>query len=134
MWQYLPITVGRDCAPCGFNLSEIQNARLRDIPLAIDLEIVFQGDGPFWYRELARQDEKYFKAEVDVILGNLKARAMVIAHTPNTGTAVSAENMSRFDERVWIIDTGISEAYGGILSALIIENGVFFVWSENNEK
>jgi hypothetical protein len=117
-----------------YELRELQNARLRNTPLAIDLKIVFQSDGPFWYRELARQDEKYFKTEVDDILDNLKAKAMVIAHTPKTGITASAENMSRFDKRVWIIDTGISESYGGILSALIIENGDFFVWSENNEK
>ncbi len=117
-----------------YELLEIQNARLKNISLNIDLEIVFQSDGPFWYRELARQNEKYFKTEVDAILDNLKAKAMVIAHTPKTGMVASAENMSRFDRRVWVIDTGISETYGGILSALIIKNGDFFVWSENNEE
>jgi len=116
-----------------YELSEIQNARLRNTSLAIDFEIVFQSDGPLWYRELARQDEKYFKTEVDTILENLKARAMVIAHTPKTGIAASVESLSRFDKRLWVIDTGISKAYGGILSALIIKNGEFFVWSENNE-
>ncbi len=117
-----------------YELSEFQNALLKNIPLEIDREIVFQREGPLWYRELARQDERYFKTEVDTILKNLKARAMVIAHTPNTGMVASAENMSRFDKRVWVIDTGISKVYGGILSALIIKNGEFFVWSDNNEK
>jgi hypothetical protein len=111
-------------------LSVIQKAYLKNRPLNINLEIVFQSNGPFWYRELASQDENYFKPEVDVIFNNLDAKAMVIAHTPKTGITVSAENMSRFDKRVWVIDTGISKAYGGKLSALIIENGNFSVWGE----
>lgn len=117
-----------------YELSILQRAYLRDLTPKIDLEIVFQSDGPFWYRELARQDENFFKSEVDIIFDNLDARAMVIAHTPRTGMVASEENMSRFNGRVWIIDTGISEVYGGVLSALIIENGNFFIWSEANEK
>jgi len=117
-----------------YELLRIQKSRLKSLPLNINLEIVFQSDGPYWYRELARQDEKYFKPEVDIIFDNLGAENMVIAHTPKTGITISVENMSRFDKRVWIIDTGISEAYGGLLSALIIDNGNFSIWSENNEK
>jgi hypothetical protein len=117
-----------------YELYTLQRAYLRNLTPKINLEIVFQSDGPFWYRELARQDEKLFKKEVDLIFENLDARAMVIAHTPRTGIVASAENMSRFDGRVWIIDTGISEAYGGILSALIIENENFIIWGEDHEK
>ena len=117
-----------------YELYTLQRAYLRNLTPKINLEIVFQPDGPFWYRELARQDEKLFKKEVDLIFENLDARAIVIAHTPRTGIVASAENMSRFDGRVWIIDTGISEAYGGILSALIIENENFVIWSEDHEK
>jgi len=118
-----------------YELSVLQRAYLRgSTQVNINLSIVFQPEGPFWYRELARQDENFFKSEVDIIFDNLNAQAMVIAHTPKTGKLASAENMSRFDKRVWIIDTGISEAYGGFLSALIIENGNFFLWSEANDK
>jgi hypothetical protein len=55
---------------------------------------------------------------------------MVIAHTPRIGLAVSEENLSLFEGRIWIIDTAISRfiAGGGNLSALIIENGEFSVW------
>ncbi|MBD3414815.1 MAG: hypothetical protein GF421_10350 [Candidatus Aminicenantes bacterium] len=120
-----------------YELSEIQQARLKGLqglPSSLELKIAFQPNGPFWYRELARQDEEFFKSEVDLIMDNLKARAIVIAHTPKTGMTASAESMSRFDQRVWIIDTGISETYGGILSALIFKNGNFYIWSEPNEK
>ena len=60
---------------------------------------------------------------------------MVIAHTPPVGSRiVSEEYLSRFQGRIWIIDTGISESYGGFLSALIIENGKFTLWGEVDEK
>jgi hypothetical protein len=120
-----------------YELSEIQEARLkglRTLPASLELKIAFQQDGPLWYRELASQNEEFFEPEVDMILNNLNAKAIVIAHTPKTGLTATAENMSRFHQRVWVIDTGISDAYGGVLSALIIEKGNFYVWSEHNEK
>jgi hypothetical protein len=37
--------------------------------------------------------------------------------------------MQRFNKKIWIIDTGISEVYiNGRESALIIENGEFYFW------
>jgi hypothetical protein len=96
--------------------------------------IVFDPNGPLWYRDLASSDEPGFKEEVDAILANLKADAIVIAHTRLTGSPVSMEFMTRFNGRVWTIDTGISTAYDNALSALIIENGKFTVWGGNDEK
>ena len=96
--------------------------------------IAFDRDGPFWYRDLAYSDEPEFKGEVDKILANLKADAMVIAHTRLSGSPVSMEFMTRFNGRIWTIDTGISTAFDNALSALIIENGKFIVWGGNDEK
>jgi hypothetical protein len=51
----------------------------------------------------------------------------VIAHTPIV-IHTKAE-MSRFQGKVWIIDTGISRIFpGGHQSALIIEDDNFSVW------
>jgi len=98
-------------------------------------EIVFVSDGPLWYRRLAQKDENDFKEDIDRILHNLNAKYMVIAHTPQTGSiAVSTEDMSRFQERIWIIDTGMSDYYGGIPAALIIENGNFSIWWEGYDE
>lgn len=88
--------------------------------------IVYRGDSPLWYRELATVPEADLKEEVDTILANLGARAMVIAHTPTIPK--TPRDMQRFDGRIWIVDTGISWVYGGRPSALIIENGDFHVW------
>ncbi len=89
-------------------------------------QIVYEPNGPYWYRDLALMDENDFKEEMDRILTNLKAQHMVIAHTPRL--IKTKDDMQRFQGRIWIIDTGISKAYGGHLSVLIIEDGKFTVW------
>ena len=95
-------------------------------------QIVYEPDGPYWYRGFATTNQNDFKENVDRILKNLEAEYMVIAHTPVI--IKDEEHMKRFDGRIWIIDTGISDIYGGYLSALIIENGKFTVWLPSLEK
>lgn len=96
--------------------------RRRKLQPFMTRKILYQTQGPFWYRGLAYNDEKDFKEDVDRILHNLDAKYMVIAHTPQ----LEQRNiLSRFDRRIWIIDTGISDVYGGNLIALVIENGKF---------
>ena len=102
------------------------------LPLAFTPKIVYVSDGPLWDRELAREDEKAFQPEVDQILAALEAKYMVVAHTPRI--VHSKEDMSRFQGKIWIIDTGISEVYGGHPSALIIEGDNFSVWGVKNDK
>ena len=99
-------------------------------------QIVWEPNGPYWYRGFATTNQNAFKENVDRILKNLEAEYMVIAHTPRV--IKTKEDMQLFQGRIWIIDTGISELYrihmGGRLSALIINNGEFDVWGLNNEK
>lgn len=100
------------------------NALIRE--RAVPRKIVYVDDGPLWFRGLIRFDEKDFMDDVERILENLGARAIVVGHTvrkdPPSG------ELSRFGGRVWGIDTGISSFYGGPLSALVIEGGRFTVW------
>lgn len=95
-------------------------------------EIVYDAKGPLWYRDLATRDEGEIRDDLEHILKNLGAKSMVIAHTFYRGNGmspvVSAQYMSRFDGRLWTIDTGISHVYGGVNSALIIEQGSFVLW------
>lgn len=84
-------------------------------------KIIFNPEGPLWYRDLAVWAEQPFASQVNKILANLGAKQIVIAHTP-----IIRDVPSRFGYKVWFVDTGISSAYrraGGFLSALIIENG-----------
>jgi len=111
----------------------LKGYKLHEIPF--QPRIIYKSDSPLWYRGLALMEEEVFKQEVDKILNNLGAKYMVIAHTPQTGSRIiSKEYISRFEGRIWIIDTGISEYYGGFLSALIIENGNFSFWGARDEE
>jgi len=94
-------------------------------------------EGPLWYRGLATMPEDNFKENVTRILNNLKAHHIVTAHTPMRKK--DEESMKRFNDRVWIIDTNISRAYGpyGRMSALVIEEyGKIFrvLWFGNSNK
>ncbi len=86
--------------------------------------IIYRSEGPLWFRRLAQYRGKDYEAVIDTILSNLKAKHMVIAHTP----LIIRKDMIRFGGKIWIIDTGISEVFrssGGYLFALIIKNGKF---------
>jgi hypothetical protein len=100
-------------------------------PLVGQLTILYRGDSPLWYRELATVPEADLDVEFDAILANLGARAMIIAHTPTIPK--TPRDMQRFDGRLWIVDTGISRAYRGRPSALVIQNGDFHVWGVDYE-
>ncbi|MFQ6038165.1 MAG: metallophosphoesterase [Candidatus Aminicenantales bacterium] len=98
-------------------------------------KIAYQPDSPVWYRDLALNHEQEFQGVLDRILENLEAKAMVIAHTPQTMSPVVPleEEVKRFGGKLWIIDTGISEVYGGVLSALSIVDGKFHFESWRDE-
>jgi hypothetical protein len=95
--------------------------------------VLFDGQGPLWYRDLALKSEDVMERELDAILDMIKAKALVIAHTPTGGSrTLEPERMSRFGGKVWTIDTGIWDSIGGRTGALIIENGTYRVWGKND--
>jgi len=73
-------------------------------------------DGPLWYRGLALNDETLESPHVDAILAHYDVDRIVIGHTPGLGTIAP-----RFDAKVLVIDSGISDYYGGYLTSLTIE-------------
>lgn len=100
--------------------------------------IVYDPDSPLWYRGLAKGSEESARSGVDRILANLGARAMVIGHNffrfdSGSSPIIEKKNVARFQDRIWIMDTGISGSYGGIPSALIYDKGEFRVWGETEE-
>lgn len=114
-------------------MTAIMKVQMPKIP-EFDREIYNNPNGPLWYRGLSDPDSPEFEDDVTRILENLEAGHIVIAHTPQT--AVGREQMTRYGERVWIIDTGIAEYYrpiGGHVSALIYEDGEFDVWYPDKE-
>jgi hypothetical protein len=79
-------------------------------------------DGPLWYRGLAQEPDT-FAPEVDKILAAQQASAIVVAHTVTPTGRIT----SRFDGKVYMIDTGMQPSYvkNGRASALEIRGNVF---------
>ncbi|KAH8814692.1 Metallo-dependent phosphatase-like protein [Flagelloscypha sp. PMI_526] len=76
---------------------------------------LYDSNGPLWYRGWALQDEATVCSQVDEVLEKTGTRRMIMGHTPDfTGI------VARCGGKIIIIDTGISHAYGGVLSALSI--------------
>ena len=100
-------------------------------------KLVYDPEGPLWFRGLAERGQGA-QGEVDRILANLGAKAMVIGHnffaySGGRSGRVAKQDVARFQDKVWIMDTGISGSYGGVPSALIYENGGFDLWGESEE-
>ncbi|KAJ3567473.1 hypothetical protein NP233_g6342 [Leucocoprinus birnbaumii] len=76
---------------------------------------MYDANGPVWYRGWALGDEETVCEEVESVLARTGTRRMIMGHTPDFNNIVS-----RCNGKIIIIDTGISHAYGGVLSALSI--------------
>lgn len=72
-------------------------------------------NGPLWYRGWALESEEKVCADVDQVLAKTGTRRMIMGHTPDFSKIVA-----RCNGKIIIIDTGITRAYGGVLSALSI--------------
>ena len=100
-------------------------------------KLVYDPDSPLWFRGLASKNEQSAQAEVDRTLANLGARAVVVGHNymrfNGSSPMIGREHVARFQDKVWIMDTGISGYYGGVPSALIYDKGQIIVWGETEE-
>ncbi|KAG8800394.1 hypothetical protein FRC16_003018 [Serendipita sp. 398] len=78
-------------------------------------QYLYDGNGPLWYRGWATENENEACKKIDDVLKRTGTRRLVMGHTPTFTNVVS-----RCNGKVIIIDTGISHAYGGVLSGLSI--------------
>ncbi|KAJ7593324.1 Metallo-dependent phosphatase-like protein [Mycena floridula] len=83
-------------------------------PTAAEAEL-YSANGPLWYRGWAYDPDEVVCEKADEVLAKIGARRLIQGHTPDFSNIVS-----RCDGKIIIIDTGISRAYGGVLSALSI--------------
>lgn len=84
--------------------------------------LILSPDGPAWYRGLALQPEELLKSDLEAMLARLKVRYLVAGHTVRPKAIIA----SRFDNHVFLIDTGMLKAeYNGQASALEIQGGTF---------
>lgn len=107
------------------NLTEEQARHitaLRDLA-QISKSWLLDTDGPLWFRGYATWTTEEGGRLIDPILRKYHARRFVVGHTPMATARVTA----RFDNRVFLIDTGMLSSYykGGRASALELEDGRF---------
>lgn len=77
-------------------------------------------EGPLWYRGFAQQPERDIDALIDDMLARFDVARAVVGHS----VTASRRIIGRFDERVFLIDTGMLEsAYQGRASALELLDG-----------
>jgi hypothetical protein len=76
--------------------------------------------GPLWFRGYAEWSDADGAPQIQKLVEAFKAARFVVAHTPQPGQIVS-----RFDGKVYLIDTGMLSGYvpGGRASALNIQDG-----------
>jgi len=77
--------------------------------------LMYESNGPLWYRGWALESDEKVCKNVEGVLAKTGTRRMIMGHTPDFHGI-----KSRCDGKIIIIDTGISHAYGGVLSALSI--------------
>ncbi|RKP04677.1 Metallo-dependent phosphatase-like protein, partial [Thamnocephalis sphaerospora] len=75
---------------------------------------IFGSEGPAWYRGFALGNEAVICPLLSRALRKLKAKRMIVGHTWQDSGRV----LSRCNGRFFVIDVGISAAYGGFQGAL----------------
>jgi len=128
IWRYMTweqaFRAGRD------EWDAMQSGRLQAPDASEDLQkflnlpngMLMSEDSPLWYRGLALEPEENLRRNLDKMLARLKVRYIVAAHTPRPKFSITP----RFDNRVFLIDTGMLKPYfGGRASALEIQDGRF---------
>ncbi len=79
---------------------------------------IINENGPVWFRGLARWDEAEGLEQVRAMTERYETDRIVVGHTPQPSRLITP----RFDNRVFIIDTGmLTTAYAGRASALEID-------------
>ena len=93
--------------------------------------LVFDPDSPLWYRGTVGCSVLTERDRLHAAFASLGVGRVVIGHTPTP----SAEVLSRMDETVFRIDTGmLNDYYGGRAAALIMEDGELSVTYEDSDE
>jgi hypothetical protein len=84
--------------------------------------VLLDPQGPLWFRGFARWTEEEGGPAIDRLAAVHDVTAFVSGHTPNARDGIRR----RFDDRVFLIDTGmLKSVYDGFASALEIRGGRF---------
>ncbi len=98
---------------------------------AIDTWSIIDPEGPVWFRGFAQWSESEGQAATTVVLDRFGVSRAVAGHTPTSTRRI----VSRFDNRVFLIDTGmLASVYRGQPSALeLSDRGVTAVYLAGRE-
>ena len=118
-WRILVSPTGPPAPGPGLRITSEERAEI-DLLLEVqslgDWSIISQ-DGPIWFRGLARWDDEEALARVRSMTERYQTARIVVGHTPQSSRLITP----RFDNRVFLIDTGmLTSAYAGRASALEI--------------
>jgi hypothetical protein len=105
-------------------MRDTDNTKLRDEleKFVRLLTWLVSSDNPTWYRGLAQQPEPALTPSLNAMMTRLKIGYIVAGHSVLPGFEIR----QRFDNRVFLIDTGMLQpAFGGRASALEIQDGRF---------
>ncbi|MBN2318512.1 MAG: metallophosphoesterase [Acidobacteria bacterium] len=104
----------------------------------LKFKILYDNQGPLWYRGLATRDEKETEKEIIRILDALNARVMVTGHNFfQNGKRMplhGIQDIRYYGGRVYNTDTGINRVYHGLVAALTIEGGKFDLFAVGPEQ
>ncbi len=81
-------------------------------------EPLLGSDGPVWSRHYSKQPDEEDCRLLETTLGQLGAQRMVVGHTVQDGGISSA-----CGDRVWRVDVGMAEHYGGEAAVLDLSDG-----------
>ncbi|KAG0151763.1 hypothetical protein CROQUDRAFT_650800 [Cronartium quercuum f. sp. fusiforme G11] len=82
-----------------------------------DERMFYSEHGPLWERSYAlEENEEAICQQIETVIKTLKVRRLIMGHTPQFKGI-----LGRCTGKILLIDTGISSAYGGALSALEIQ-------------
>ena len=112
-------------------LSEINETIRKELkdPLKTKERVTTDPEGPLWYRGLALKDEEEVEEELESVFKTHAVERIVVGHTVSKGGI-----RLRAEDRVVMIDVGMSNCYGGPAGCLVIEKGKYFaVYPDSQE-
>ena len=101
-------------------INETVREGLRDSAKTTE-KITTNPDGPLWYRGLALKDEEELDEELKNVFKAHGVERIVVGHTVSKGRI-----RLRAEERIVMIDVGMSKCYGGPACCLVIEKGKYY--------
>ena len=86
-------------------------------------EIMLRREGPQWNRELTLRPDASKQKVLEEVLEYHGCARMIVGHTPTSciDPVLAGRIVPLYGGRLWCVDTGIGKAYGGRLSALVLE-------------